>query len=692
MILKHVSILVLMLALVPVNASAYYGGALEVASEVHQVCPCDIVTSNEILLEVVNYGTKSDTYFLSVEVPDGWSGFVKPQLTLASGEVIEVDPLWVTPPCGTEPGEYTIEFTAVSGQSGETIEKELVLDVMRCHDVSISGNNYLNACEKGVVTSTLDVTNLGKVSETFELSASKDWVTISPNSVTVGAWDTKTVTVTAKPPSGVSGSQEIAVTAESTLSYAKAVKDLKLDVDKCYSFSASVVPHEDSVCMGKSIQYQVYVDNKGTKSDTYKIITPSWMTAEESVVELGSGKRAIVTLTATPLSLGKKDMEVYVSSESNPTSIVKSDAVLTSVDCRSAAVSFANSERNVCRGESTDFVVKIENTGLTATAYTLESTMGKLSREKLVLGPGEVQNVVLGITSTENDGTYPVTVDVASGDATDRDSATLVVHKCRGATLDVTPGETDACAGDVVTYEVSVENTGELDDSYVLTYPDGEERFSLQSGDSIRMEVDVRVENSLGNRLPFKLESTKGVKVEKRVDLDVTPASRCYAAELTIINGNDTKEKNVSVVIGEGQAIQMKLVNTGLRSDSYTFTVSGPAWAHLSGETVHLSPLQDETVFLYLSPPDNTPRKNFDVTVLADSGRSLSKATLTVTVLEYVVSEERGAQEAGEDAVLTGGLAGMFVAVEPVSIEATLISILAFLTLIVIALRFVIFR
>ncbi len=166
---KYIILLISLLAVFPSPASAYYGAAFDISSEMHQVCPCDIITSDEIVVEFINYGTKSDTYLISIDVPDGWTGFVVPDVTLASGEKIVLDPMWITPPCGTEPGKYTVDFTAESMQSGKIIEKELELDVMRCHDVSISGESYLKTCEDEEFTAQAVVKNLGKISETFVL-------------------------------------------------------------------------------------------------------------------------------------------------------------------------------------------------------------------------------------------------------------------------------------------------------------------------------------------------------------------------------------------------------------------------------------------------------------------------------------------------------------------------------------------
>jgi uncharacterized membrane protein len=309
-----------------------------------------------------------------------------------------------------------------------------------------------------------------------------------------------------------------------------------------------------------------------------------------------------------------------------------------------------------------------------------------------VLSPGEAQNVIVGVTATDKEGTYPVTINVFNGGAADQDSARLVVHRCHEATLDVSPVERDICEGDVLNYEVRVKNTGELDDRYELSFPGGEREFDLQPGDSVRLKVDIPFDESWtrSNELKFRLRSSKGFSTEKTVSLNVTSEDVCYSADLDIINVSGGKEKRVTSVIGEGQAVEMRLMNKGIRSDTYEIVVNGPDWAYLSEETVHLTPLQEKTIYLYISPPFDTEEMGYDLTVLADSGKAMSGVEVRALVVEELASEE--AQGAGEEgAELAGGLAGMFTA-QPFTLEATLIGALAFFTALLIVLRFIVFK
>ncbi|UCD02765.1 MAG: hypothetical protein JSV63_03195 [Candidatus Aenigmatarchaeota archaeon] len=689
---KYFIIMAALLAIVPSQASAYFGAAFEVTHEVQQVCPCGIISSDEIFVELINFGTKTDTYFISMELPVGWTGFIVPDLTMASGEKVTLDPLWITPSCGTEPGEYVVRLVAESAMSGKVFEKEVELNIIRCHGVSIAGENYLNTCQGSKLKEDFEITNTGMVSETFRLSASPEWVTVSPDTVSLDSWDSTTVSVIATPPAELAGIQEITVTAESTLSYATTEKNIRLDLDRCHLFSANILPEEDTICAGKSAEYQLHINNVGTEDDTYTIVTPNWAVADESRIKVGSQERGTVTVRATPPSSGKWLMKIYVSSVRSPALSVVTEGTVNTADCRSAAVYFSSPEENVCIGESTEFTVTVENTGNVITTYNVEaSIMETVSKEKLVLGVGESQDVVISVTETPIEGRYPVNVMVSSGErAIDKDSAILIVHRCYDASLTVNPGKIQACKGDVIDYKIRVENTGEFEDDYMLTYPDGEDDFILGAKDSVLLERKIAVDMPAGeNTLHFRLESAEGVSIEKGVRVNVNSEEVCRSVNLSIKDAG--KEKKVQTVIGEGTAVEMILLNDGLRTDTYSLTVSGPLWAHLSTERVTLGPLEEESVYLYLSPTEETEEAEYRIAVIAASENAVSGVSVDVKVLEYLELEQEEAPVVVPPPAPGDGFTGMLAA-EALPVELTLISALAFLTALLVGLRFFVFR
>ncbi len=678
-------------ALLAGPVQAYYGATMDVTITLAGACPCDIISSDEIHVMITNYGTGSDTYHMSLELPDGWSGFIVPEVTLASGETGEATPVWITPSCGTSPGIYTVTVVAQSGMSGKRFEEAVEINVMACHAVEVYSVNRLDTCESEEVHTTVEISNLGKTDEIFTLSAYPEWAALSADSITVGPGETGTVSLRLTPPAGLTGVQDVTIRAKSRISYAEDERLLKLDVNRCYVFNASLSPADNMVCIGSSADYYLNIDNLGTKADTYRIITPDWITAEQDTVSVDSHGRKTVKITAIPPERGERIVAVSVASTSHTTATIDAESTVTARDCRSVAVSVSPAQRSICRGESTNFIARVENTGTVLTSYAIDSSVGALERKKLVLGPGEAHNVILNIGPTTKAGTSIVTVHAYDGNVSGEDSVTLNVNSCYDAFLEVNPPERSACRGDILTFTVGMKNTGEFEDEYTFEYLGEREDFVLEPGETKTMDVRIPAgyEWSTSNNVRFSLRSTHGVYIEKHVTIGVVGKDKCHSVDLRIVNG--TTAKKISTAVGYGMPVQLSIVNNGLRSDRYIIVVDGPEWAHISEDSVYLIPLQEERLYLYLSPPYGTEEKEYKIAVMADSEKALSGVEITAEVLSELPGNVT-VNETGNITQVPGGLTGMFLALDDIPIEVLSISLLALGSVIILLMRFVIFK
>lgn len=674
-------------------ASAYYGASLDVSAVSPNVCPCSIVSSDDMIVRITNYGSDTDTYRFSMRLPAGWTGFILPGMTLDSGETGVVNPVWVTPACGTAPGTYKVAIAAESDKSGKRFEKELELNVMACYDVRISSETAVETCESSEATVSLDIRNMGKYGETFILSASPEWASVSPSRISVDAGDNRTVSLALNPPAGVSGARDITVRAVSETSYAEAMRTVMLDIRKCYLFNATLSPARNAVCIGSDAEYYLNIDNLGSRPDNYRIITPSWISAESETIAVGSRERRSVRMTATPPDRGESRVAVTVASVNQPTMIIEAGSLVLARDCRGVAVSISPSTVSICRGESASFVAKVENTGTALAAYEIVSSSGTLERKKLVLGPGEAHNVVLDTGAAARAGTQIITVNAYDGNVSDEDSATLNVLNCHDAELKVSPAETSSCREDTLTYTMEAKNTGNYRDNYTLAYPGGQDEFALEPGETKTADTRVHADYSWNttSRLLFSLRSAHGVFVEKEAIISVGSKDKCYSVDLSIDNGRQQiKEKMKSLSIGYGVALNLSITNMGLRPDRYAIAVEGPDWARLSTDSVYLTPLQEEAVYLYLSPPYETEERIYNIIVIADSGNALSGVEVDANVSRELRGNGTGNETAGGQ---IGGITGFFVSeFEGVPIEALAISSLLVVTALVLLMRFVVFK
>jgi uncharacterized membrane protein len=697
---KWILLVLALFALSARPADAYYGANLDVSSGHIQFCPCDIVSSDEIAVEITNYGSSTDTYSLSLELPPGWSGFIMPQVTLASGESAIVDPIWITASCGLGAGESAVTVVAESASSGKSYSEGLDIEVLSCYDVDIESEGFLRTCENEDLTAEIRIVNHGKMDDTYRLSASSDWVLISPDSVSVDAGDSAPVSLALIPPRGKTGIENITIKAESEISYAETEQVIKLSIDPCYVFEAGVSPPSDTVCIGTSATYVLNIDNVGTESDTYSIVTPNWISADRDAIVIDSQSRGSVRLTATPPARGEIDVVASVASKHHPSSVVDAVSMVSAVDCRAVAVSLS-SPREVCKGDGTSFVARVENTGTVLTSYRLVPSTGKLERTKVVLGPGEVENVVLEIEETTKAGTQTVNVLAYDGNVSDEDSTTLYVQNCYDAVFEVSPAETSACKGDTLTLDVNVKNNGELSDDYALKYDGKVAEFGLDSGESRSVEAKVPIDYLWGstNEVLFVLKSANGVHIERPVRINVAKKDGCYSVDLSIANGKMTKEKVTSLAVGYGVALELVIANKGLRPDSYGIIVDGPDWAHISHDSFHLAPLQRAELYLYLSPPYEAEEREYTITVLANSDRALSGVEIKATVQREPSTGEVSINITSAENVSGNftwlkptGLTGLFLGAEGASIEAISIAAIAIAAVAILLLRFVIFK
>ena len=682
--MKNIYIVMAMLftALFAAPAQAYYGATLEVTGNVYGMCPCDIISSNELLVEITNLGSSSDTYYMSLDLPEGWSGFVSPQMTLASAEKGFIEPLWITPACGTPPGTYEVTLVAESGMSGKTFERDIDIEILKCHDVSISADSSQGTCMDSNLETGIVIENRGKTGETFLLSSDTSWAVVDRDSVYLDPGESRSIALSVDPPEGQKGTYEVTVKAESEDSYASSSKTIRIDVSECYAFSTSITPSGNSVCMGDSAELYLHIDNLGSKADTYRIVTPSWVRAPEDIVSVGSMERRTVSMTATPLKTGEREITVYVSSENHATSIEEASVTLSAEKCSSVEVSMYPEKRSICSGDSAQFSVMVKNTGTGMESYSIDATPGSPSRMSLLLGPGDSENVIIDINTVSGHGLVPVSVSVTGDDTSASASSVLDVMKCHDASLDVDLDRNTACRGDMVSYDITVANTGEYEDSYRLSYPGGSEDFSLIPGETLNLERTSRPQLAWGGyrELEFTLESAGGFSETVRKKLVTNERSDCHDAEMKI---KDSDDENVITVIGKGKNVEIDILNTGLRSGLFEFGIEGPEWAHLSAEHIGLRPAENGNVYLYLSPPFGTEEKEYEITVTASS----EHASSSVVVMAVVASEENE-----EPPVQPPPTEGMFTGFDLLSYQEIFIYGLVVLTVAAVMVRFFFIR
>ncbi len=289
----------------------------------------------------------------------------------------------------------------------------------------------------------------------------------------------------------------------------------------------------------------------------------------------------------------------------------------------------------ISAGESTIYSINVENTGDTEDTYTLtisgeHSDWGSLSEGWPTLPPGSSQGISLEVSVPPGtaDGSYDIDVTATSNNdpsttstvSTTTDVTSVVtygVHLSSGQTAKTThPGES-------VIYTITVENTGNTDDTIDITKSGANSHWGtlsqssvfLSSGDSedITLTVDVPSDASGGDYPIFVKGTSQGnPSFYDEITLTTTVEPYIYDVDLEPENQDDSVEK------GDNVEFTINVKNTGNVQEIINLTIYGSNffWASLSDYNLDLEIGGDQNVILTIDVPSNADAEEYSFTVI----------------------------------------------------------------------------
>jgi uncharacterized membrane protein len=605
----------------------------EVPQDSVSSCPDSIISSDVLKVTITNNGESTDTLLLSLDWIDN-SGFILPDITLASGESREIEPLWLTVPFSMEPGTYAARIEAESTLTGETENVDVKVNVLRCRSVDLSvTENFQETCTELTepVQYSVTVTNNGKWDESFQLTADMDWVIFSDSTVYLLPGESKAVTVTATPPEGLEGSQKITLTAsptDSRFAYIRDTENLFLDIKDCYKFSAAITPSEGRTCSDRSTEFTLIIDNTGSVVDTYHMTAPDWIEMDETVVSLEASERGEISFTALPEATGITEFSIEVRSISDE-SVVSPTASLIVEECRGFEIVQLDVEKTVCAGLFPEnFTVQIQNTGSVENEISLSTSFGELEEETVTLAPGEIHEALIRVVSSAEEGVQEFNLTATDGVSTRVAEMRMISESCYSADMLIEPESQTACPYTNVEYMITVTNLGNLEDTYTVSYGVGSETVTLLPAESAEMFFILPADYPEAGvyAIRVNLTSANGIETSKVVSLNVKELGECYSVELT--DGDGTVETGKAI----GKEINVK--NTGEVAGVFQLSLEAPEWVLIKPVTVSLESGQEESAYVYISPLYATTPGDYIVKVKAASQYATGEFDLTVTVPE----------------------------------------------------------
>jgi uncharacterized repeat protein (TIGR01451 family)/fimbrial isopeptide formation D2 family protein len=412
----------------------------------------------------------------------------------------------------------------------------------------------------------------------------------------------------------------------------------------------AISPKSKDGLIGVSENFTVTVTNTGNVDNTYDLNTgddAGWSpTLENTSLTIPARENRVTTLTVSIPNneniVGTTD-NIWVTATSHENSdVTDNDNCSLQALAWGVQVQISPDYQENVRSENVTFTVTVMNTGNVADNFNLswsdtENWGGNISLLKSVLQiRGENENTTtLRVHIPEN--AVPGTEDNITVTATsrtdntikDNDSCTVRVTIARGVRVSISPGENSAFSGENVTFTVTVTNTSDNSDNYVL-----------HASDNLRWGLSL-ADNSMQNVAPGRSRTTKltvsipenaasdtrdviTVTTTSRENENVTDNATCIAHSTAITRGVGV---SISPAEGEGMpgdklSYTVAVTNTGNVVDNYNLTVSDNAdWGpSISEDTLEVPAGENRTATLRVTVPDNAaPGTRDRITVTATS-------------------------------------------------------------------------
>ncbi|MBI4173654.1 MAG: hypothetical protein HY519_02950 [Candidatus Aenigmarchaeota archaeon] len=592
---------------------------------------------------VTNSGDRPDTVSLSLSLPDGWSGFIQPDIFVPAGATEQVESIWITVP-DVNPGTYTVTVAAKSGQTGATVERQFSIQLLACRGVELKVTETAKevcAEAKQSVTYPLTVKNLGKTAESIEIFATADgqllqWAVPSKQGFSLQAGEQTSVSLAVTPPANLPvGKKEIVITARTKAAYAVSTQAVSLTLKKCFDFEASLAPAEKTACVGEALSYTLSITNRG-QEDSFSLTLPAGVEAERSV-RLKQNEKKDVAVTVKPGQVGRTPYTITVTPAANAALQKSLSLAATGLDCRDLAVIIIPAKTSACSGVAQAFDVLVKNTGSVDSNIELSTDLGTLERQSLALRAKDSATIKLNVP-VDFVGEKIVTVTTKTAGITDKSYALVTAEDCYAATLKVVPERQSVCACDSAQASVELTNTGKVSDTFTLAAEGQSKTVTLGAGQTEKLAIT----------LPFACSSQAGART-------VTATAKSARTSLTAAGVIDVKDTNAcfsSTISGPSTVnldskpgpIQLKVRNTGQKKATFIITMAAPQWVYFSPTNLTLNGGEEKGVFLYASPQFDTAAGTYPIKVAAKSQFTESSFSLNVGVGQPAKPAQQPAQ------------------------------------------------
>lgn len=458
-----------------------------------------------------------------------------------------------------------------------------------------------SACRLGVASYEVKVKNLGPVEDTFDITANSGCkcITITPQEVTLEKGEEKSVYLWYNPETDVEpGTYDFNVYATSQTSGERYSHTATVEVLGCRDLDLNVVQERKTSCRNQTADFQFEVVNTGREKEKVKL-TSTYGSISQSQVTLNPGESRTLSLRASNGKVESKDIEIKAESLS---SYAKSSKLvtLTTEKCYDSDLSVSPAEKEVCAGLTDSWTITVRNKGTKSDTFTLESEMGGFSDATFELQPGQVKQTQFHFkpSSVRN---YSLTLRAVSN-VVRSEEVRVIGRDCKSVSVVTVPTVNKACEDEMAQYNVRVENTGQVKDSYSIVSNIGvmsQNRLVLEPGESKALGLNVRADAVETGRHRVKVRArsqTSDAEDYSEVELD---AMNCYDLNLSM-STDEIVCNGINATL-----FTLDLKNTGEQVNMYSVDLEGPEWLSYKPKNLQVESGETGQVYIYASAPYN---------------------------------------------------------------------------------------
>ncbi|MFH1977776.1 MAG: fasciclin domain-containing protein [Candidatus Aenigmatarchaeota archaeon] len=489
--------------------------------------------------------------------------------------------------------------------------------VLAVHSVSVTDNNDniiatqsnpLSICPKPLTPQDLLITvkNTGSVTDTYtvsvdlpagwELGPIRSGFSLMPGEKT----EVNPFLISYIPPTTEPGIYKVDINAKSSNNPSDIQKkSVYIEILNCHAADLSVTDASREVCKEDTIQekYTFTLENNGKYPETFSLSSSSsWAALSVDTLTVSSGSSKTFDLVANPPEglLGNQEITVTASSQSSYSEVSKK-VNLNIKSCYGVDAKIEAPVKSVCHGESIEYTLVIENTGIESDAFDISGpSMLAFDQTEVSLTKSETKRIKFKVTPPQvGDIDFDITVTSTKSETTV--SSSVEAEECRGVVVFIFPEEQTVCGGEEVEYTVSLRNIGAVKDTFELTSSIGtleKTSFSLTSGSTQTTKLMIDTNELSGDITVGIKAKSEGNEVSDQMSALLT-VDNCYEATVNIVEN----EKTVCPFFESDLTIMVK--NTGKLTDNYVLTLGEIT------ESVTLTAGQERTFVLPLYSEDS---------------------------------------------------------------------------------------